>query len=228
MEAICSACKRLAYSRRKTFSACAWVFVICSIAGLFIEETYCLIVCGRLENRAGLLFGPFSPIYGVGALCIFAVARMVEKRCLPVQFIAFAATGGLVEYSTSYLMQAFFGIMAWDYSGTFLSIDGRTNGHFMLLWGILGIFCARFVAPLFSNRLLPAIWRLGPKVTKLLLAFMFVDIALTLVAFNSWYLRHDGVAPQTPIQEACAVVFDDAFMADRFQTMSLHPEDALR
>ena len=101
MEAIRSSCKKPARSRRRTLFACAWVFVIYSIAGLFNEEDYCLVACGRLENRAGLLFGPFSPIYGVGALCIFVAARMAEKRCLLVQFVVFAATGDAVEYLTS-------------------------------------------------------------------------------------------------------------------------------
>ena len=47
-----------------------WVFVVCSVLGLLIETVQHMVVVdpGVYQDRAGMLFGPFSPIYGMGAV----------------------------------------------------------------------------------------------------------------------------------------------------------------
>ena len=47
-----------------------WIFVVCCVLGLMIETVYHFLVVnpGHYQDRAGLLFGPFSPIYGFGAV----------------------------------------------------------------------------------------------------------------------------------------------------------------
>ena len=44
-----------------------WLFVAGSVFGLVVETAFHAIVYGGYESRAGLVWGPFSPIYGVGA-----------------------------------------------------------------------------------------------------------------------------------------------------------------
>lgn len=51
-----------------------WIFMVCCVAGLVVEEIYHLAVFHEIENRTGLLFGPFSPIYGIGGMCIIAAS----------------------------------------------------------------------------------------------------------------------------------------------------------
>ena len=43
---------------------------MCCVLGLMIETAYHFLVVnpGHYQDRAGLLFGPFSPIYGFGAV----------------------------------------------------------------------------------------------------------------------------------------------------------------
>ncbi len=67
-----------------------------------------------------------------------ALNRFHDKNVVLV-FLVSAVIGGAFEYLTSWFMQFAFGIVAWDYSGTFLSIDGRTNGMFMAMWGASGV-----------------------------------------------------------------------------------------
>ena len=45
-----------------------WIFVVCCVLGLLIETVYHAIVFGGYQDRAGVLYGPFSPIYGFGAV----------------------------------------------------------------------------------------------------------------------------------------------------------------
>lgn len=152
----------------------------------------------------------------------------MANKSLPIAFICFAAVGGGVEYLVSFVLEACFGIVAWDYTGTWLSVDGRTNGYFMIMWGILGLFCARFLVPALDKSLMPMLERIPLVVTKIVVVGMAANIVLTLVSFNCWYHRLDGEIPSTPTQQVCAVLFNDEFMADHFETMSLHPDQTLR
>lgn len=46
-----------------------WLFTIASVGGLIVETIYHMALYnGELQDRAGLLWGPFSPIYGCGAV----------------------------------------------------------------------------------------------------------------------------------------------------------------
>lgn len=201
-----------------------WVFVVCSVIGLAIEEVYCLAINGEIQDRAGLLFGPFSPIYGVGGVVIVRLARLLEGRPLVVCFTVFAVTGGAVEFATSWFMEFAFGMVAWDYSGTFLSLGGRTNGYFMLMWGLLGMVCMKVFVPLFDRFLFPFVGSFRYPVTKIVAVSMALNVTLTLVAFDCWSHRADGANIETPVQQICAVAFDDDFMESRFQTVNLASE----
>ena len=53
-----------------SFFTLFWIFFSASILGLFLEDIFHLVVYGGWESRAGFVWGPFSPIYGVGAVVL--------------------------------------------------------------------------------------------------------------------------------------------------------------
>lgn len=210
-----------------------WIFTVCSFVGLVLEVLWHGIVVepGIYQNRAGLLYGPFSPIYGFGGL-LMTIALNRSYRSSPVLvFLVAGMIGAAFEYFVGWWMESSFGIVAWDYSGTFLNIDGRTNFMFFCMWGLLGVLWIRIALP----RLLALInripWNWHYAVTTLAATLMLVNGGLTVAALDCWYQRQAGLMEQKQqsfIDEFCNERYDDAFMAYRFQSMSMHPESATR
>ena len=205
-----------------------WIFVVCSVLGLVLETLFHLLVLGISQDRAGLLFGPFSPIYGFGAVIMTVVLGPFRDSPAPVLFLAGALIGGAFEFFVSWIMEALFGIHAWDYSGSFLSIDGRTNFVFMVMWGVLGVAWIRLLLPQLLKliNLIPWNWRYG--VTAVCAALMLLDGVMTIQSIDCWYGRMAGKAPETPIERFYAEHFDNDYMQNRFQTMTMDVDDATR
>lgn len=207
-----------------------WIFVIASVAGVVIESIYHVLVVdfGHYEDRAGLLWGPFSPIYGFGALLMTLALNRFHNAPVPVVFLVSALIGGAFEYFVSWFMEYAFGAVAWDYTGTFLNINGRTNFMFMCMWGALGVVWVKLALPalLHTVNLIP--WRWRYSITAVCAALMILNGVMTLVALDCWYSRLAGAAPDNALEQFCAEHFDNQWMEHRFESMSIDPGAAHR
>lgn len=207
-----------------------WIFVVCSFLGLVIETIYHIAVVepGVYQDRAGLLFGPFSPIYGVGGMLMTMALNRFHKAPIIVVFFVSAVIGGAFEFAVSWFMQFAFGIVAWDYTGTFLSIDGRTNGMFMAMWGVLGVFWVKLCLPWMLKLVNRIPWNWRYTLTTVCAVIMIVDCVLTLMSLDRWYQRETGVQPDNAASQFIDDHFDNEYMANRFQSMSIDPSNATR
>ena len=205
-----------------------WIFTVASILGLLFENTFHELYYHGYQNRAGLLFGPFSPIYGVGAVLMTLALNRLHGANVLVIFLISAVIGGAFEYAASWFMQLAFGVTAWDYTGMWLSVGGRTCGLFMAVWGVLGTLWVKVALPLLLRlaNLIP--WRWRYAVTAMCASLMLVDVVMTLQALDCWYERVSGAPVNSNIQKFYASHFDDEYMKNRFQSMAIHPEDAAR
>ena len=217
-----------------------WIFVVASIIGLVLETIYHFAVVdpGHYQDRAGLLFGPFSPIYGVGAVLMTMALNRFHKAPLAVVFLVSAVIGGLFEFLASWFFQFAFGILAWDYTGSTLFglcpdpiailFQGRTSALFMCMWGVLGVAWIKLLLPwmLHLVNLIPWNWRY--TLTAVCAALMVADCVMTLLSFDCWYERMAGNVPESAMEQFMARNFDNQYMAERFQSMSINPEDATR
>lgn len=207
-----------------------WIFVVCSILGDVMESIFHVIVVdpGHWQDRAGLLFGPFSPIYGCGALLMTLFLNRLYKRNIVLVFLLSAIIGGAFEYFVSVFMQYAFGAVAWDYTGQWLSIGGRTCGIAMCAWGALGVVWLKLLLPLLLKLidLIPWNWRY--TLTTIAAVFMAIDCVMSLQALDCWYERLANDPVNSPIQHFYAEHFDNSWMENRFQSMTIHPDSAVR
>ena len=207
-----------------------WIFTICSFLGLIIETIWHMTVVdpGVYQDRAGMLWGPLSPIYGFGGGLMTIFLNRLHDKPVWVTFIVSAIVGGAFEYFTSWYLQYAFGITAWNYSGTFLNIDGRTNFMFMCMWGLLGCVWVRLLLPVMLYFMKKIPWRWKYTLTAIFATFVIFDGIMTTVTLDCWYLREDGVPVQGVVETFCAEHFDNKFMEDRFQSMSMNVDSSAR
>lgn len=217
-----------------------WVFVVCCVLGLVIEVLFHMIVIdpGVYQDRAGLLFGPFSPIYGFGAVLMTVFLNRLWDKNPALIFLGGAVIGGAFEVATSLYMQTAFGVTSWDYTGAMILglvpdpvaafFDGRTSASFMFAWGMLGLVWIKVMLPLLLRLINLIPWRLRYGLTSVCAILMLVNGLMTLQSLDCWYKRVSGMEPSGPVEQFYAEYYDDDYMQNRFQTMTITPEDTVR
>lgn len=207
-----------------------WIFVVCCVLGIVVEVAYHMIVVepGVYQNRTGMLWGQFSPIYGFGAVLMTIALNRFHDRNVVLIFLVSALIGGAFEFFVSWFMELAFGVTAWDYTGTFMSIGGRTNFKFMCMWGVLGVFWIKLCLPHMLKLVNMIPWKWRYSITAVATAFMVANGVMTLVALDCWSERLAGMEPDNAITEFCARHYDDDWMANHFQTMDIDPGGTAR
>lgn len=99
------------------------VFIVFSFLGYVAEVILCTYEQKKFVNR-GFLFGPYCPIYGVGALMILWTLLRYKEDPIIVFIVGVLITAS-IEYYTSYVLEKIFHNKWWDYSDRRDNINGR-------------------------------------------------------------------------------------------------------
>ena len=175
-----------------------WVFVIGSIIGYLLEMIVGLVQNGHFVSKQGLIYGPFSQVYGIG-LVIYYLVIPNNKKNIEI-FLISMFLGGIVEYIFSYLQETFFGTISWDYSNLLFNINGRTSLLHCIYWGIGGILFLKYIRPKIEkiDLLYPKMWF---KVLIIFLAiFLLFDIIISSLACKRQEERKEGIEPKNNIE----------------------------
>ena len=216
-----------------------WVFFVCSVLGLILEEVWHMVVVdpGVYQDRAGMLFGPFSPIYGFGAvLMTMALNRFYKKNPLIILLVS-ALIGGAFEVFVGWFMQTSFGVVSWSYSHIRLFgmpdpiavlTGGRTCTPFACMWGLGGLIWIKVLLPRLLKLINMIPWKRRYSATVILTAVMLIDGVMTLQSLDYWYQRVNGTVRNIPVAQFYDKHFDNEYMENRFQSMTMSPKDATR
>lgn len=166
-----------------------WYFILFSILGLVIETIYGYYSMGVWESRKGLLWGPFCPVYGVGAIFLIFLLNHVDQKNYFKLFFYGALIGAAVEYVLSYMLEAIYGARFWDYSYTKVHINGRICVSFSISWGILAIILMKFVKPLIDKLIDRISLKIKASTEIGIFLFLVVDALVTVWAINIYETR---------------------------------------
>lgn len=135
-------------------------FFLYSVIGWCYEVVLEVFIYKWGFSNRGVLFGPYCPVYGVGALVfIFTVYVLVKNKPwkerlwkLPIVFIGCMIIATIIELAASYLCEAAMGYWPWqtyvDYKYNF---QGRIALSPSLRFGLGGIVFLYVLQPLFEK-----------------------------------------------------------------------------
>ena len=124
------------------------LFYLTSILGYIYELILCFIYNGRVYNR-GFLYGPWLPIYGIGALLVLSINKLKNKPWL-IFILSFFITG-ILEYFSGLALWKFYHKRLWNYRGEFLNIGGFVCLLSATCFGIGGLFITYVIYPLIEK-----------------------------------------------------------------------------
>lgn len=172
-----------------TFHQLLWYFVIFSIIGLLLETIFCYITSGIIESRKGLLWGPFCPVYGVGAAILIILLNKVDTNNCFKLFIYGFLIGSILEYIMSYVLESIYSIRFWDYTYTGNSINGRICILYSLFWGILSIFLLKVAKPNIDKLINKIPKSIEKKLDIFVTIFFILNVIVTIWAIQTYENR---------------------------------------
>lgn len=149
------------------------------VIGFIAETLYCIFIEHKFEFRAGLLYGPFNPVYGFGAVLITLVLTALPTKKLIWVFVISMLLGAGFEYACSWFQELVFGTVSWQYEDTMWNIGGRTNLAFAFCWGILGSLWMAVTYPFLFAYDREVAYKVGKILTTVFCIFMAFDLTIS-------------------------------------------------
>lgn len=206
------------------FKKLFFVFVIGSIFGCYYEMILNFVVHlftdGTIywDARSGVLYGPFSVIYGFGAVLMLYFLTRRDFNWWQILILG-GLIGGIFELLMGLWQEAFTGTSSWDYSDHWLNIAGKTSPYIMLIWGIICLIFMKVVYPFCSNLIEKIPERPGNIIFWTLFIFLIIDCALSLSAVIRMNLRHHNVPAYTPYGQFLDTVYHDDRIYQSYRNM---------
>lgn len=170
------------------------------------------------ETRQGVIYGPFSPVYGLGAVIITWV--LAEKNHKWWQTLIYGALlGGVVEYVASLLQEWFTGTSSWNYSAMSLHINGRTTIPIMLVWGIFCVFFIKILYPFISKLVEKLPYKQATIVLNICVILLSLDMFISFSAVIRQSLRRDNIPAYTFYGEFLDKYYTDERLSKAYRNM---------
>lgn len=165
-------------------------FMLYAIIGWLYEVFLEVVVYKWGFSNRGVLFGPWLPVYGFGALLfIFIVYPIIKNKKLktkllliPVVFILCMISATILELLTSYICELFMGSWPWQtYSSYKYNFQARIALSPSIRFGIGGVVFLYLLQPLFE-KLVKALGKKKNIVSLIILLVLIIDFIATIIS----------------------------------------------
>ena len=182
--------------------------------GDIIETVFCRLTMGVWMSRSSVVWGPFSVVWGLGAVLLTAVLYKYKDRNDRYIFLVGTVAGGAYEYICSVFTELVFGAVFWDYSHIPFNLGGRVNLLYCFFWGIAAVVWLKGIYPVLSKWIERLPIRIGKAATWLMLVFMVANMTVSGLALARYTERNTSDAPS---QSALGELLDTRFPDERME-----------
>jgi uncharacterized membrane protein/HD superfamily phosphodiesterase len=164
------------------------LFALYSFLGWVIEVIYRSITQRHFVN-AGFLFGPFIPIYGLGAAAAVLLEYFFSAWPIIPRFILLGVAITTVEYLVGFFAEKIFKLTLWDYSEDKFNLHGRICLQFSAIWTVLALIFVMFIHPAAINMVNLADEAYVKIAALLFLVYFAVDYSFSLLSLSAFRRR---------------------------------------
>lgn len=170
-------------SRQEHISLFIIYFFTASISGFLWEILLFFIKEGHFRNR-GFLYGPWLPVYGTGAVLMYLLFSKLEHQPIKA-FLSSLLLGTSLELMIGWMLDHFWELRYWNYSGSFLNLHG-----YICLISALGIGIAGALWICLFSGLLKKFWfhipvKIRHAIINILILLFIWDCAAALIFPNT-------------------------------------------
>lgn len=91
-----------------TYCNMFWLFMFGNVLGVLLEGTWCRLIFGHWETHVATIWGPFSLIYGVGAVMFYISGEKIRStgyKGVVARFCSIAIVATVFELACGLLLE---------------------------------------------------------------------------------------------------------------------------
>lgn len=154
-----------------------------SIGGYLWEVLIFFWKDGVFRNR-GFLYGPWLPVYGVGAVLFYLLCFKMKRHPIRV-FLLTALIGSGLELLIGCLLDVLWGLRYWDYSDYPYHLFGYVCLYSALGFGLAGMLWVCLLSPFLKMLWLKCSKTFRCSFNTLLILLLLLDVSAALIFPNS-------------------------------------------
>ena len=153
-------------------------FFLYSLIGHIIESIIYLSKTGE----SGILYGPWTPVYGIGIVVILFIDKFLKKynfKKIKHYFYIFLLSSillSLSEFLGGVLIEKLFHKTFWDYSKETFNIGKYASLKMALIWGVSSVIFIRYLKNI-SDKIVK---KIPESITWILIVLMIFDVIVTI------------------------------------------------
>ena len=160
------------------------LFIVYSILGFILES--CVYKTKNINCYSGVLYGPFTIIYGFGCVVlnllndyVYVYINSIILKIIVIFSISLLVLS-FIEYMGAIILRYLFKTEMWNYSNRKYNYRGYVCLNNSIVWGILGVIYATMLKCLLDSE----ICRINPIITNIFMVIIILNIIITIIVKN--------------------------------------------